>query len=107
MGTEGSHKQAVTEIRRYIAAIGGYSWLLPQSQRLYGSKGLPDMYCIVANRAFWIEIKVGKDKLRPAQAAFKLAAEKAGVPVVVGRAADVVDKMEEWGRNYERRTIGT
>lgn len=86
---------------------------------LWGSAGIPDLHCFVPvensilgprvcgqgylpeeaaamvvggqkQLAFWVEVKVGKDRLRPAQSVFKGLAEQAGGVVIVGTAADVV-----------------
>ena len=89
-----THKGQVAEIRRLVELLGGRCWTLHQVGRLRGSAGLPDMCAVVRGRAFWIEVKVGRDKLRPAQAEFKAAWDAAGVPVVVGRASDVADWLE-------------
>lgn len=89
-----THKGQVHEIRRLVEMLGGRAYVLSQSGRLYGSAGLPDIWCILNGHAFWVEVKVGKDKLKPAQKLFKADSESAGVPVVVGRACDVVDYIE-------------
>ena len=89
-----THRGQVTEIRKLINALGGQCWTTHQSGRLAGSAGIPDMCAVVRGLAFWIEVKIGRDKLRPAQAGFKAVWDAAGVPVVVGRACDVADWLE-------------
>ena len=42
---------------------------------------------------FWFEAKTEKDKLRPAQIAFKAACAEAGVAVVVGRVGNVAEHL--------------
>ena len=88
-----THKGQVQEIKRLLEFKGGWVWALAQAARLYGSAGLPDMFCIYKDRAFWVEVKVGRDKLSPAQVSFKAASEAAGIPVIVGRAGEVADWM--------------
>ena len=85
------HKHAVAEITKLIRLVRGYVWTLHQSGKVFGSAGIPDMFAVAKGRPFWIEVKVGKDRLRPAQAAFKAVVEAAGMTVVVGRAKDVAD----------------
>ena len=93
-----SHKDAVECVRDLIHMIGGHSALMPQSARLYGDAGVPDLYCMVNGRAFWVEVKVGKDKLSLEQAAFKILSDTCTVPVVVGRAGDVADFLGLTGK---------
>ena len=85
---------------------------------LWGSKGIPDVRCYVPvetspsgvrlcgqgylpdaaagqvaagqeQLAFWVEVKVGRDRLRYDQRIFKALAEAANETVIVGTAADV------------------
>ncbi len=87
-----THKGQVREVARFVNALaGGCAWTLHQAGKLRGSAGIPDIYCTVGMTAFWVEVKVGRDKLRDSQRAFKLYSDVAGVPVVVGRVGDVAD----------------
>lgn len=101
-----THKGQVQIIRRLIADLGGRCYVTHQVGRVYGSKGLPDMHCIVRGLAFWLEVKVGRDKLSKEQAEFKALSEAAGVPVVVGRACDVVDWLETEQEQAQRGRHG-
>lgn len=89
-----THKAQVQIIRGLIADLGGRCYVTHQVGRVYGSAGIPDLHCIFPGFTFWVEVKVGRDKLRPKQAEFKALSETAGVPVVVGRACDVVDWLD-------------
>lgn len=95
----GTHKSAVEAIRKYVELRGGRAWVLAQSARLYGSAGIPDMWCVLPKRdgstlALWIEVKVGRDKLSDAQQAFRELAYRAGVPVCVGDCDAVQEYVE-------------
>ena len=90
-----THKGQVREVARFVNALpAGCAWTLHQTGKLRGSAGIPDIYCVVAGRAFWVEVKVGRDKLRESQREFKLRSDIAGVPVVVGRVGDVADFLD-------------
>lgn len=89
------HNQAIEAVREFVDMLpGGHCYVLSQSGRLHGSAGIPDLYCMVKDTAFWVEVKVGRDKLSPAQAEFKARSGMAGVPVIVGHAKDVIDFLE-------------
>ena len=66
------HKSTIQAIKKYVAAFGGTVNVLHQSGKLAGSAGIPDLYIQLPRhkRAFWFEVKVGKDKLSEAQVAF-------------------------------------
>ena len=102
MGT--AHSNALKAVADLIAGLGGHAWRTHQDGPVRGDPGLPDMWIVVRRNAgrphnpvpaewvgFWYEAKVGDDKLRPEQVAFKVACEKGGVSVVVGRPADVAE----------------
>ena len=93
-----THRGQVAEIRKLVDLLRGQCWTTHQSGRLAGSAGIPDMYCVVPVRgsltAFWVEVKVGRDKMRDSQVEFRVWSEDGGVPVVVGRACDVADWLE-------------
>ena len=88
-----SHQSEIRAIRNLVAYRGGFCYA--HSQRAFKDKGrwhiavtpgLPDLYIQFPSRrlVFWMEVKTGVGRLRPAQAEFKAASDAAGVPVVVG-----------------------
>ena len=77
-------------MRNLIHTLGGSCYVLSQSQKLYGSPGIPDCWCMFGDGAFWVEVKVGKDSLSAHQQVFKERCEGAGIPVVVGGVDEVV-----------------
>ena len=81
-----SHKSEIQAIKKYVACLGGTVNVLHQSGRLSGSAGIPDIYVQMPRlqRAFWFEVKVGRDKLRPAQEAFIEREATCGRRVIVG-----------------------
>ena len=94
-----THTGQVEEVRRLVALKGGRCWVTSQGHRLRGSAGIPDLYVVAPHgvthevRAVWMEVKVGKDRLRPAQEEFIRTVQKAGRLVVVGRCKDLMQAM--------------
>ena len=92
-----THKAAIAAIKELVGKMGGYVYVSHQGYghgrtgALWGTAGIPDLFCMVRGQAFWVEVKVGRDKMRPAQAAFKELSEQHGVPVVVGDVDVVIE----------------
>jgi len=98
-----THKKQIQEIRRLIEMVGGRCYVTSQVGRLYGSAGIPDLICFAPARGvqwvFFVEVKVGRDKLSDAQRAFREECLRARMPYVVGTAGDVADFLgltETW-----------
>lgn len=92
-----THKREVQAIRELIRLYGGVAYLLHQSSRLHGSAGLPDMFCMLDDHAFWIEVKASpRDYLRTAQSAFIERAHQCGQTVIVGGLDHVKKWIETW-----------
>jgi hypothetical protein len=99
-----NHKQAVEGVRKLVTLKGGKCWVLAQSGRLYGSAGIPDIFCTIKLpkrgwadkvwRSFWVEVKVGRDRQKPAQLEFAEASGSAGIPVIVGTSLEVERYLE-------------
>ena len=81
-----SHKTEIQAIKRYVELLGGTCNVLHQVGRLCGTAGIPDLYIQLTRygAAFWMEVKVGRDKLRTAQDAFIEREGECGRAVVVG-----------------------
>ena len=94
---KGAHKTEVEAIRRAVGYLGGVVNVLSQGHRLRGSAGVPDLYVQLAQDpgrcAFWVEVKVGRDRLSPEQRDFIAREEAAGGSVVVGGLDDVLEKI--------------
>ena len=89
------HKPEMEAVRSLVEMVpGGRCWVLSQSGRLYGSAGIPDVFCVVNGQAFWVEVKVGKDTLSAAQEEFRRVSELADVPVIVGGVQEVLTFLE-------------
>lgn len=86
-----THKTEVEAIRKLVTALGGRCNVLCQGRRLYGSAGIPDLYCQLPREgmSFWVEVKVGRDRLSDPQAAFARAETDSGGRVLVGGLEDV------------------
>jgi len=101
-----SHKTTIEAVCDYIRLQGGKCWKTSQVGRLYGSAGIPDVIAAICipdrlikmNPVRWqmlfVEVKVGEDKLSPAQQGFRDIAELCGVPVIVGGLDDVLPYVE-------------
>ena len=100
-----THKAQVQEIRKLLDLAGGECYVCAQSQRLYGSAGIPDLIIFWpdakgrSHMAF-VEVKVGKDKLSPAQKAFRAHCARARKRYIVGRAGDVADALGLTGERH-------
>lgn len=83
----GPHNDLVREIRLYISEIGGLSINVDTPGLLYdrngnpvklGTKGVLDIAACVKSRFVAIDAKIGRDKLKPDQAKYAAAVERAG-----------------------------
>jgi len=81
------HNDLVRLIRLFISEIGGMSVPVDTPGMLYtrdgtpakfGVKGTLDIAATIKGRAVWIDAKIGRDHLKPAQANFAAAQERAG-----------------------------
>ncbi|MDE2434712.1 MAG: hypothetical protein KGM49_00495 [Sphingomonadales bacterium] len=81
------HNDLVRKIRLYLSEIGAMSVPVDTPGMLYtrdgrpakfGIKGTLDIAATVKGRAVWIDAKIGRDRLKPAQQKFAAAQERAG-----------------------------
>lgn len=103
----GPHTDLVNAIRLYIANIGGMSVPVDTPGLLYtrdgrpakfGVKGTLDIAATVRGRAVWIDAKIGRDRLKPAQLKFIAAQEKAGgLGFAAWSVADVENRLKQEG----------
>lgn len=114
-----THKAEIETIRELIEdVLHGRCNVLHQVGRLCGTAGIPDLYIqMPANRAwlvrnvmadeistpicFWWEVKVGRDKLRPAQIAFIEAEKSCGRFAGVGGLSEVLAHLRSNGYKVE------
>ncbi|MCK4306442.1 MAG: VRR-NUC domain-containing protein [Candidatus Eisenbacteria sp.] len=98
-----THKTAIEAIRRLVSALGGVCNVLPQSSRgsLHGSAGISDLYLQMQDQSVWVEVKVGKDKLSPAQVAFIAREHACGGAVLVGDVDTVIEFLGIEGRGVK------
>jgi len=94
-----THKGEIEAIRALIAAVGGTCNVLHQVGRLRGSSGIPDLYIQIprAGCSFWVEVKVGKDDLRPEQRAFINREAACRRWMIVGGVDEVIRVMRQAG----------
>jgi hypothetical protein len=81
------HTDLVNQIRAYLSTIGAMSVPVDTPGLLYtrngtpakfGTKGALDIAATVKGRAVWIDAKIGRDRLKPAQINFANAQARAG-----------------------------
>jgi len=94
-----SHKSEVQAIRNLVRVLGGSVNVTHQSGRVCGTAGIPDLYIQVAGKKlrFWMEVKVGRDKLRQGQKDFIERERRSGGIVVVGTADDLIRFLKGQG----------
>lgn len=103
----GPHTDLVNRIRLYISEIGGVTANVDTPGLLYtrdgnpvklGTKGTLDIAATVKGRAVWIDAKIGRDRLRPAQAKFAAAQERAGgIAFAAWSVEDVANRLRAEG----------
>lgn len=101
------HTDLVNEIRLYLAQIGAMSVPVDTPGLLYtrqgvpakfGTKGVLDIAATVKGRAVWIDAKVGKDRLKPAQVKFCEAQQRAGgIAFAAYSVEDVANRLRMEG----------
>ncbi len=99
-----THKTELALIRKAIGRLGGYVYTTHQGpgpgrgrrKGLWGSKGIPDLFCMMWGRSFFVEVKVGRDSLRPEQREFVDVGKAHGVKVVVGDCDAVLHAIQNW-----------
>lgn len=101
------HNDLVRLIRLFISEIGGVSVPVDTPGLLYtrdgrpakfGVKGTLDIAATVKGRAVWIDAKIGRDRLKPAQEKFCEAVKRAGgIAFVAWSVDDVRDQLAREG----------
>lgn len=103
----GPHTDLVNEIRLYLSEIGAVSVPVDTPGLLYtkdgmpakfGTKGALDIAATLRGRAIWIDAKIGKDRLKPAQVKFCAAQERAGgIAFAAWSVEDVANRLRMEG----------
>ena len=98
------HTDLVDQIRAYLSTIGAMSVPVDTPGLLYtrqgtpakfGTKGALDIAATVKGRAVWIDAKIGRDRLKPAQINFANAQAKAGgIAFAAWSVDDVADRLK-------------
>lgn len=101
------HTDLVNKIRLYLADIGAMSVPIDTPGLLYtrhgtpakfGTKGALDIAATIKGRAVWIDAKCGRDRLKPAQAKFCEAQERAGgIAFAAWSVEDVANRLRMEG----------
>lgn len=100
-----THSDLVNEILLYLAPLG-LCWnnntgaLQDRTGRLvrYGLKGSSDILACIKGRFVAIEVKVGRDRLRPEQKAFaEIVARNGGVVILASSLEDVAVNLVAHG----------
>lgn len=92
-----THSDLVNEILLYLAPLGlcwnnnTGAFRNPAGQLVrFGLKGSADILACIKGRFVAIEVKVGRDRLRPAQKAFAEAVVRSGGIVILARSLEDV-----------------
>lgn len=101
------HNDLVREIRLYLSEIGAMSVPVDTPGLLYtrdgrpakfGTKGALDITATLKGRAVWIDAKIGRDRLKPDQAKFAAAQERAGgIAFAAWSVGDVAERLKAEG----------
>lgn len=101
------HTDLVNAIRLYLSEVGAMSVPVDTPGLLYtrdgqpvkfGTKGALDIAATIRGRAIWIDAKIGRDRLKPAQVKFCAAQEKAGgIAFAAWSVDDVADRLRMEG----------
>lgn len=101
------HTDLVNEIRLFLAHSGAMSVPIDTPGLLYtregrpakfGTKGALDIAATLKGRAIWIDAKIGRDRLSPAQHKFCDAQEKAGgIAFAAHSVEDVANRLRMEG----------
>ena len=93
-----THATEIAAIRKLIGRLNGYAYVLHQGagggkayKGLCGTPGIPDMFVMQGGHSFFVEVKVGKDRLRVSQQEFIERGKRHGVDVVVGDLDAVIE----------------
>ncbi len=102
-----AHTDLVNKIRLYLLGVGAMSVPVDTPGLLYtrdgrpakfGTKGALDIAATLKGRAIWIDAKIGRDRLKPAQVKFCAAQEKAGgIAFAAWSVDDVADRLRSEG----------
>lgn len=85
---------------RGLAWVNNTGALKDHTGRLvrYGCRGSPDILAVIAGRSVGVEVKVGRDRQRPDQAAFADAMHRAGGVYILARSVeDVINRLAAEG----------
>lgn len=103
----GPHTDLVNRIRLYLSEVGAMSVPIDTPGLLYtrdgrpakfGTKGALDISATLKGRAIWIDAKIGKDRLKPAQVRFCEAQERAGgIAFAAWSVEDVAERLTREG----------
>lgn len=101
------HNDLVRTIRLYLSEIGAMSVPIDTPGLLYtrhgqpakfGTKGALDIAATLKGRAIWIDAKIGRDRLKPAQVKFCAAQERAGgIAFAAWSVEDVANRLRMEG----------
>ncbi len=101
------HTDLVNRIRLYLSEVGAMSVPIDTPGLLYtrdgrpamfGTKGALDIEATLKGRSIWIDAKIGRDRLKPAQVKFCQAKERAGgIAFAAWSVDDVASRLKSEG----------
>lgn len=101
------HEDLINSIRLFLSEQGAMSTVIDTPGLVHskngtpfiaGTKGALDIAVTLKGRAIWIDAKTGRDRLKPAQAKFCAAQERAGgIAFAAWSVDDVKDRLTKEG----------
>lgn len=99
----GPHTDLCNRIRLYLSEVGAMAVSIDTPGLVYtrdgkpfklGTKGALDIEATLKGRSIWIDAKIGRDRLKPAQVKFCAAKERAGgIAFAAWSVDDVADRL--------------
>lgn len=103
----GPHTDLCNRIRLYLSEVGAMAVSIDTPGLVYtrdgkpfklGTKGALDIEATLKGRSIWIDAKIGRDRLKPAQMKFAAAKERAGgIAFAAWSVADVETRLKAEG----------
>ena len=89
-----THADLIRQVVQY-ARLTGWTVIVTPKGGIEGEPGISDLVMLRAGRAVFVEAKVGRDKLQPAQVAFRGQVMRQGFEYIEARSLqDVIEAGE-------------
>ena len=88
-----THADLIHQIVQY-ARLTGWTVIVTPRGGIEGEPGVSDLVLLKAGRAVFVEAKVGRDKLSPAQIAFRDQVVRQGFEFIEARSVDSIAGLQ-------------